>query len=85
MKSFVESPLARNLLAPRQEDNPSLAELNRMTKRKKKKIPPVEPHHKEKGRLIYKGLDAIADVVLAYRPKSKRKKPRKRKKVKRGK
>jgi hypothetical protein len=28
-------------------------------------------------------LDAIADVVLAYRPKSKRKKPRKRKKAKR--
>lgn len=25
-------------------------------------------------------LDAVADVVLAYRPKSKRKKPRKRKK-----
>ena len=35
----------------------------------KRKTPPV--------------LDAIADVVLAYRPKSKRKKPRKRKKVKR--
>ena len=30
-----------------------------------------------------KALDAIADVVLAYRPKSKRKKPRKRKKAKR--
>jgi hypothetical protein len=30
-------------------------------------------------------LDAIADVVLAYRPKSKRKKPRKRKKAKRAK
>jgi hypothetical protein len=29
-------------------------------------------------------LDAIADVVLAYRPKSKVKKPRKRKKAKRG-
>jgi hypothetical protein len=28
-------------------------------------------------------LDAIADVVLAYRPKSKLKKPRKRKKAKR--
>ncbi len=28
-------------------------------------------------------LDAMADVVLAYRPKSKRKKPRKRKKAKR--
>lgn len=28
-------------------------------------------------------LDAIADVVLAYRPKSKVKKPRKRKKAKR--
>lgn len=30
-------------------------------------------------------LDAIADVVLAYRPKSKQKKARKRKKAKRGK
>lgn len=29
-------------------------------------------------------LDKITDVVLAYRPKAKRKKPRKRKKVKRG-
>jgi hypothetical protein len=28
-------------------------------------------------------LEAVADVVLAYRPKSKRKKPRKRKKAKR--
>lgn len=28
-------------------------------------------------------LDKIADVVLNYRPKSKRKKPRKRKKAKR--
>lgn len=28
-------------------------------------------------------LDRIADVVLAYRPKAKRKKPRKRKKPKR--
>ncbi len=28
-------------------------------------------------------LDAVADVVLAYRPKSKVKKPRKRKKAKR--
>jgi len=28
-------------------------------------------------------LDAVADVVLAYRPKSKAKKPRKRKKAKR--
>ena len=28
-------------------------------------------------------LDAIADTVLAYRPKSKVKKPRKRKKAKR--
>lgn len=28
-------------------------------------------------------LDAMADVVLSYRPKEKQKKPRKRKKVKR--
>lgn len=31
-----------------------------------------------------KELDAIADVVLNYRPKSKQPKPRKRKKAKRG-
>ena len=30
-------------------------------------------------------LDAIADVVLAYRPKSKQPKPKKRKKAKRAK
>jgi len=30
-------------------------------------------------------LDAMADTVLAYRPKDKQKKPRKRKKVKRAK
>jgi hypothetical protein len=29
-------------------------------------------------------LDAIADVVLSYRPKDKQKKPKKRKKAKRG-
>lgn len=32
-----------------------------------------------------KALDAVADVVLNYRPKAKQPKPRKRKKVKRGK
>lgn len=32
-----------------------------------------------------KALDAIADVVLNYRPKSKMKKPRKRKKAQRAK
>lgn len=33
---------------------------------------------------IPKPLEQIADVVLAYRPKSKQPKPRKRKKAKRG-
>ncbi len=31
----------------------------------------------------YKALEAVADVVLAYRPKSKQPKPRKRKKARR--
>lgn len=34
---------------------------------------------------IPEALDRIADVVLAYRPKAKRKKPRKRKKAKKAK
>jgi hypothetical protein len=40
----------------------------------------------QKGIYSQKELDAIADVVLNYRPKSKQPKPRKRKKekVKRG-
>lgn len=33
---------------------------------------------------IRKTLEAITDVVLAYRPKSKQPKPKKRKKAKRG-
>ena len=33
---------------------------------------------------IRKTVAAVADVVLAYRPKNKQPKPRKRKKVKRG-
>jgi hypothetical protein len=33
---------------------------------------------------IRKTVAAVADIVLAYRPKSKQPKPRKRKKAKRG-
>jgi hypothetical protein len=37
----------------------------------------------ERSKLAIELLDKIADTVLAYRPKSKAKKPRKRKKAKR--
>jgi hypothetical protein len=41
------------------------------------------PHPHEIGSSCMATLEQVADVVLAYRPKSKQPKPRKRKKAKR--